>query len=320
MTRARWGSVSATATGVTVLPSANTIMIAAFGNSVSPLCTMASNTGCVSVGEQEMTLRISAVAVCSCSDSVSSRVRAWTSSNSRTFSIAITAWSEKVSSNSICFRLNGLRSRTYHGQGAEDYAFAQQRHADGGSDARRSRLIGALELRIGEDIRNMYGAPFGDRPAERRAAIRFRRVALEMLALLRREAVGRGYRISVAEAPPDDRLIRLAEPDRQFGQGIEYRLQIEGRAADDLEHVGGGGLLLQQFAQLVEQAHVLDGDDRLAGEIGEQPDLPVREGTNFLAIDRDDPDQLFVLEHRHSDRGPHAAELDRVTTAGLRSA
>ena len=46
----------------------------------------------------------------------------------------------------------------------------------------------------------------------------------------------------------------------------QHRLQIEGRAADDLEHVGGGGLLLQRFAQLVEQARVLDGDDGLAAK------------------------------------------------------
>ena len=46
-------------------------------------------------------------------------------------------------------------------------------------------------------------------------------------------------------------------------QRIEHRLQIEGRAADDLEHVGGGSLLLQRFAQLVEQAGILDGDHRL---------------------------------------------------------
>ena len=42
-----------------------------------------------------MTLSTSAVAVCCCSDS-SVAVRACTSSNSRTFSIAITAWSAKV--------------------------------------------------------------------------------------------------------------------------------------------------------------------------------------------------------------------------------
>ena len=50
---------------------------------------MASNTGLVSVGELLMTFRISDVAVCCSSDSL-------VSLNSRTFSIAITAWSAKV--------------------------------------------------------------------------------------------------------------------------------------------------------------------------------------------------------------------------------
>ena len=33
----------------------------------------------------------------------------------------------------------------------------------------------------------------------------------------------------------------------RFDQRVEHRLQVEGRAADDLEHVGGGGLLLQRI-------------------------------------------------------------------------
>ena len=57
---------------------------------------MASNTGWTSVGELLMTRRISLVAVCCSSASVSSRLRACSSVNSRTFSIAITAWSAKV--------------------------------------------------------------------------------------------------------------------------------------------------------------------------------------------------------------------------------
>ena len=39
-----------------------------------------------------MTLSTSAVAVCCCSDSESSRVRCCSASNSRVFSMAITAW------------------------------------------------------------------------------------------------------------------------------------------------------------------------------------------------------------------------------------
>jgi hypothetical protein len=57
------------------------------------------NTGFNSPGEREMTLKTSEVAVCCSSASVSSRVRACTSSNNRVFSIAITAWSAKASSN-----------------------------------------------------------------------------------------------------------------------------------------------------------------------------------------------------------------------------
>ena len=61
--------------------------------------------------------------------------------------------------------------------------------------------------------------------------------------------------------------IRFAKPGGRLDQRVEHRLQIERRAADDLEHVGGGGLLLERFAQLVEQARVLDGDDGLRGEV-----------------------------------------------------
>ena len=59
-------------------------------------CAIVSKTGWVSVGEAEIARRISLVAVCCSSDSVSSRFRAPSSWNRRTFSIAMTAWSAKV--------------------------------------------------------------------------------------------------------------------------------------------------------------------------------------------------------------------------------
>src|SRR6516225_9777506 len=45
-----------------------------------------------------------------CSDSVNSRVRCCSASNSRTFSMAITAWSAKILTSSICLLLNGWTS------------------------------------------------------------------------------------------------------------------------------------------------------------------------------------------------------------------
>src|SRR6516164_2602481 len=65
-----------------------------------------SSTACRSKVERPMTLSMSAVAVCCCRDSVSSRVRACTSSNSLTFSIAIAAWSAKVLTSSICLAVD----------------------------------------------------------------------------------------------------------------------------------------------------------------------------------------------------------------------
>ena len=81
----------------------------------------------------------------------------------------------------------------------------------------------------------------------------------------------------------------------EFNKRIEHGLQVESRAADDLEHIGGRGLLLQRFAQLVEQPRVLDGDDGLGGEVLHQFDLLVGEWPNLLAIDGDGADQFVVL-------------------------
>ena len=72
-----------------------------------------------------------------------------------------------------------------------------------------------------------------------------------------------------SDAPHSD----LAE----FGQRGEHGFQVERRAADDLQHVGGRGLLLQGFAEIIgtlaqflEQPRVLDGDHGLIGEVCDQ--------------------------------------------------
>ncbi len=79
---------------------------------------------------------------------------------------------------------------------------------------------------------------------------------------------------------PQNRLVPLMESQhhvinptnlrRALDDGIEHRLHVGGRAADDTEHLGGCCLMLQRLAQfrvalldLFEQADVLDRDDRL---------------------------------------------------------
>src|SRR5262249_50437116 len=81
------------------------------------------------------------------------------------------------------------------------------------------------------------------------------------------ETVSRGVLHALVLEKPYVGPVRVAQPRRCFDDRIEYLLQIERRAADDLEHVSGGGLLLQRLPQLIEKASVLDGDDGLAGEV-----------------------------------------------------
>src|SRR6516225_2338833 len=62
-------------------------------------------------------------------------------------------------------------------------------------------------------------------------------------------------------------LIGITQSCGRLHQRLKHCLEVEGRAADDLEHICSGRLLLQRLAQLVEQAGVLDGDDGLVGEV-----------------------------------------------------
>ena len=67
-----------------------------YSHSLTALRAIVSKIGCTSVGDPLIVDRISEVAVCCSSASVSARFRAPSSWNNRTFSRAITAWSANV--------------------------------------------------------------------------------------------------------------------------------------------------------------------------------------------------------------------------------
>ena len=104
--------------------------------------------------------------------------------------------------------------------------------------------------------------------------------------------------------------------------GIKHRLRSPGDC-DDLEHIGGGSLLLQRFEsralQLVEQPRVLDGDDGLRGEILDQLDLLVGERANLLAVDDDCADEFIVLSIGTASnvRAPASLASVRAGVSGL---
>ena len=83
---------------------------------------------------------------------------------------------------------------------------------------------------------------------------------------------------------------RLADADRPLQHRRKHWLKVTRGTRDNLQHLRRGRLLLQRagevdgaLAQFIEQPRVLDGDDGLSGEVLDQRDLLVGEGSNLLA-------------------------------------
>ena len=102
-----------------------------------------------------------------------------------------------------------------------------------------------------------------------------------------------------------------AQPHRLFQHRVEHRRQIAGRGVDDLQHLGGRGLLLQRLALFGDQPRVLDRDHRLIGEGADEFDLPVGERLDPLAREHDDSNRFTFAQQRHAKRGPLLAQPDR---------
>ena len=64
------------------------------------------------------------------------------------------------------------------------------------------------------------------------------------------------------------------------------------------------------LAQFVEQPRVLDGDNGLGGEVLHQLDLLVGERANFLPVQNDGADQLFIFQHRNGYKCPSTAQFN----------
>ena len=113
------------------------------------------------------------------------------------------------------------------------------------------------------------------------------------------------------KTPPSGRqMVAMSASQRRatdFEQRVEHGLQIEGRAADDLEYVGCRGLLPQRFGQVLraplhffEQARVLDRDHGLVGECLDKLDLFICERSRRATRDHEDADRNPVTQHGHA--------------------
>src|SRR5215467_8179444 len=110
-------------------------------------------------------------------------------------------------------------------------------------------------------------------------------------------AIGYGYRTKMSSrnhafpfAESQRHIIDPTNLGSALDNRVEHRLQIGRRAANDAEHFGRRGLMLQSFAQfsvalldLLEQPHVLDGDRRLVSKSLKECDLFIRERPHLLS-------------------------------------
>src|SRR6516162_10181503 len=96
------------------------------------------------------------------------------------------------------------------------------------------------------------------------------------------------------------------------------RLQIAGRATDNLQHLRCGGLLLQRFSKLtrafllrLKESCVLDGDHRLIGEGRGKFNLFVVKWPHGVAPQYDDADWLPLAQERDAEQSVESANPRR---------
>ena len=170
------------------------------------------------------------------------------------------------------------------------------------TDRARQILVGIIGVQF--DIRNMHHCTLEDRARGTVRAAGTRRIYTLHFGHCFRGEIVLGdlvYQLPIerehgAEQP-------VAQPDYAFDYCVEDRLDIGGRTRNDLEHFGGGGLLVEQFGEftfarvkLLEEAHVLDRDHRLVREGLHELDLRGSEWLHLASAAPDDSDWHAVAD------------------------
>ena len=122
---------------------------------------------------------------------------------------------------------------------------------------------------------------------------------------------------SVPFAESQHHIINPTNLRGALDNGVEHRLHVGRRAADDAEHLGRRRLMLQGLAQFCiallqffEQPHVLDGDDGLVGEGFQQSDLLLREWADCGAPDQNNADRTPFSQQRGDQYGSNTLPVE----------
>jgi hypothetical protein len=98
---------------------------------------------------------------------------------------------------------------------------------------------------------------------------------------------------------PEPPLHAFTKPGRLFQHCVENRRQVTGRRIDDLQYLGGRGLLLERFARLGQEPRILDCYDGLRREILQQRDIPFRERSCLSTSRRNLSEHLVAFAQWH---------------------
>ena len=132
--------------------------------------------------------------------------------------------------------------------------------------------------------------------------------------------------LAVRFEPEDDRPFRLAQARGGGDDRVQHRLQLGGRAADDVENFAARGLLLERLAEflralldlLIEAAQLLAGAVDVGGERAQLVAVPDIDPSGELAA-RDPAQPRRDLGQRPDDRPrEHVAETERQHDAAKR--
>ena len=151
--------------------------------------------------------------------------------------MAITAWSAKVSSSLICA---GVKGRTS--------ARAQNQRVPLADEGERPKKCASRCRNLPSGNRSVHG--------RRECGARHARASSDMWLINTDLDAADGYGTkmsprnhSVPLAESQHHVINPANPGGALDDGVEHRLHVRGRAADDAEHLGGCSLMLQRLAQ-----------------------------------------------------------------------
>ena len=186
----------------------------------------------MSVGELAITPKISLVAVCCSSDSLSS----W---NSRTFSMAMTAWSAKVSRSLICA---GVKGRTSIRR-ALSVPMSSPWRRRGAAKYVREPVTGTQhwEIVLRADVGNVKRAMLAH-PAKPWVI----NTDLDRSGYWTKMGA-RNHSVALTESQHD--VVNTANPCGALDDSVEHRLHVRRRAADNAEYLGRCRLMLQRLAQ-----------------------------------------------------------------------